>query len=73
MDLKTLARQHEKFAATQARKAERAARKVADKAERTRQWTLTKEGWRKTREGRERDADLAQQRRLEDADPDYAG
>lgn len=68
MTLKTLTKQHEDFAACQARKAERAAKK----AEKERQWLLTKEAQRKRRERKERMADLYQQRRLED-DPDYLG
>ncbi len=73
MTLKELTRQHEAFAAMQARKAEREAVKssrLAAKQERERQWTLTKEHQRKVREVRERKADIRQQQRLEE-DPRY--
>lgn len=71
MDLKTLARQHDDFKARQERKAARQTAKAVIDADRAHRWIVQKEGWRKTREGREREADLVQQRRLED-DPDYS-
>lgn len=64
MDLKTLARQHDEFAARQARKAA----KAAVKTEKARRWTLTQETWRKRREARDRTADLRQQAMLDSTD-----
>jgi hypothetical protein len=67
MNLKQLTKQHDDFAAAQARKAERARLK----AEKETRWTLMKETQRKTRERKARASDAAQQRRLEDADAVY--
>ena len=69
MNLKMLTKQHDDFAARQARKAERERKK----AEKEARWTLMKETQRKTRELRERASDTAQQRRLDDADAIWRG
>jgi hypothetical protein len=66
MTLKELARQHEKFAAAQARKAERA----AAKERKAHVWRVIQEQFRKRREAKERKADLRLQQRLEE-DPRY--
>lgn len=71
MNLKTLAKQHDEFAARQARKAERDRLKAEQAAAKTARWTLMKETWRRTQERKERARDAAQQRRLEESDAVY--